>query len=43
MSDDGRPVTCPNCGDVAMFEDDHVWICESCDYETDDPFEEEDA
>ena len=24
-----RPVTCPECGDVAMFYDDHVWTCES--------------
>jgi ribosomal protein L37AE/L43A len=29
--------TCPECEQARMYEDDHVWICSNCSYETSEP------
>lgn len=38
-AEDAEPghVACPECGHSPMREDDHVFICSACDYETGDP------
>lgn len=37
----GAPVICPECETGVMVEDDHVWICAVCGYETSEPEDEE--
>jgi hypothetical protein len=37
VSDDGESKLCPECESAQMHEDDHVWICSGCGYETSEP------
>ena len=32
---------CPECEEAEIHEDDHVWICPLCGYETTQPKEDE--